>query len=290
MIPYLLVAASCYSFYCYSSTETVYGTTGNAASDAYTWAMTQILPQQAGLQVSNVFYRYTAVKDPSADMTVAIQNENLRGSGYTFREVDDWSGKPGTTINKLVPTGGIDISYWGQGSIDVTGEGSVENASVIYSYSYEPCFDPQSSPECPGYVDPFVVQEVFEYKDPLDDELIQSELDREVVLNDEEQEEKQRLESEKEANNEERLEVALGAVNAALMTAQAVVAAEKLMAMNSHIQNYQVVTIQGGQYKEESALTDAKLPENRKGLRVGLAQQVLHEELVQSQYQRGDKK
>jgi hypothetical protein len=74
------------------------------------------------------------------------------------------------------------------------------------------------------------------------------------------------------------------------MTAQAVAAADKLIAMNNHIQNYQAVEMRGGQYKEEASMTDTKLPENRKGLRVGLAQQILHEEMVQSQYQRGDKK
>ena len=290
MTPYLLVAASCFSCYSYSDTKVVYGTTGNAAADANAWVMSQVLPQQAGLQVSNVFYRYTTVKDPNDPMVVSVQNEDAMGPGYIFREVDDWSGKPGNTINKLVATGGIDISRWGPGSISVEGFGTVQDASVVYSYSYDPCFDPQSSPECPGYIDPYVVQNVFEYKDPLDDEFIKDALDNEVELKDDEAEEEERLQAEKEASKEQRLEVALGAVNAALMTAQAVAAADKLIAMNNHIQNYQAVEMRGGQYKEEASMTDTKLPENRKGLRVGLAQQLLHEEMVQSQYQRGDKK
>jgi hypothetical protein len=96
--------------------------------------MTNVLPQQAGLTVGNVIYQYTTVKNTDDDMVVSVQNENAKGNGYIFKSSDDWSGIPGNTINKVVPVGNIDISYWGDGSIDWTGTGSVTDANVIYTY------------------------------------------------------------------------------------------------------------------------------------------------------------
>ena len=59
--------------------------------------------------------------------------------------------------------------------------------------------------------------------------------------------------------------------------------------MNNIMQNqinntYLTATIPGGQYKETIVLVDAKLPENKAGLRNGLAQQILHEKMVSQQY------
>ena len=60
--------------------------------------MQNILPQQAGLTVGNVIYRYTAVKNIDDDMLVHVQNENALGTGYIFRETDDWSGLEGLSL------------------------------------------------------------------------------------------------------------------------------------------------------------------------------------------------
>jgi len=59
--------------------------------------------------------------------------------------------------------------------------------------------------------------------------------------------------------------------------------------MNGIMQNqlnntYLAATIPGGQYKETIVLVDTKLPENKAGLRNGLAQQLLHEKMVSQQY------
>ncbi len=40
----------------------------------------------------------------------------------------------------------------------------------------------------------------------------------------------------------------------------------------------------GGVYEDVQGYSSERVPENRKGLRVGLAQQLLHTELVNSQY------
>ena len=94
--------------------------------------MTNVLPQQAGLQVSNVIYQYTAIKDPDSDMLVHVQNENAQGDGYIFRETDDWSQLPGNTINKIIPVADLPIQLWGNGSIEVEGDGSVTDPTVAY--------------------------------------------------------------------------------------------------------------------------------------------------------------
>ena len=75
-----------------SYSEEVYGTTNNAAAFGLNWVMTNILPSQAGLEINGLVYQYTAVKDPETGMIVYVQNEYADGSGYIFRNVDDWSG------------------------------------------------------------------------------------------------------------------------------------------------------------------------------------------------------
>ena len=263
-----------------SFSETIFG---QAPVSAYDWVMTQVLPQQAGLQVNAVGYRYTVDKIAEDPLLVHVQNENALGSGYIFRSTDDWSGLPGNTLNKTVPVGNIPIDYWGAGSIQTEGFGTVSDPRVTYSFSYDPCFDPQTSPDCPGWVDPTIQVEISDnYEDPLQDEYIRAEMERKIELEDKEEEERQRK---KVANQKkrERLEVALGAVNAALMTAEAAAQADLLLAMNGHINQF-YTNIPGGSYEESIEYQDKKLPDSKKGLRVGLAQQLLHEEMVQSQY------
>ena len=264
----------------YSSSDTTYGTTGNAASTGLSWVMSNILPRQAGLTVDGVFYRYTTVKDPSDDMLVHVQNEDAQGPGYIFRSTDDWSGLPGNTLTKTVQVGGIPLERWGAGSIQVEGTGSVENASVIYNYKFDPCFDPQADPICPGYIDFNAIYE-FAYSDPLDDELIQAELQRKADLDDKEQ--KQKESEKKESKKDERLEKVLGIVNTSLLAADAASKAAELFAMGAMPLSY-YKDLPGGKYEETLTYRDKNLPDNSKGLRNGLAQQLLHQKMVNMQY------
>jgi hypothetical protein len=278
----VLLAYSCYS---YSDNSPVYGSTGNAASAGYNWVMTNILPQQAGLQVNGVVYRYTAVKNTDDDMVVHVQNENALGPGYIFRSSDDWSGLPGNTINKLVPVDNIDISYWGPGSIEVDGFGTVENAQVVYSYQYDPCFDPQSRPDCPGYVAPvdYSLEDVA-YQENQD--YIQNELDRKKTLKDEEEQEeadRKAILAKKRRENDESLEKLLGLVNTTELSLEQVLKHSELIATNSLSSSY-YNSIPGGTYQETMALIDSKLPDSKRGLRVNLATQILHQKLVDLQY------
>jgi hypothetical protein len=47
---------------------------------------------------------------------------------------------------------------------------------------------------------------------------------------------------------------------------------------------YYATQLDGGAYAETLTLVDGKLPENQLGLRNGLAQQLLHEQLIDLQY------
>lgn len=270
----------------YSYSEEIFESSQNAAINGPAWDMTSVLPPQAGLTVNGVIYRYTTVKNDDDQMLVHVQNENAQGPGYIFRSTDDWSGVPGNTINRLVPVNSVPREFWGDGSIEVEGQGEVTDASVFYTYQYDPCFDPQSSPACPGYKDPFIMElDQAEVVDPLDDEFIQDELDRKANLKDEEEEERQRKKmAQSEKKKDDRLEAALSIANIALATAEAQALANELISMNYIPQTY-YVSIPGGTYEETVRIPDKNLPDNKRGLRNNLAQQILHEKMVKSQYE-----
>ena len=282
----MALASLLYSSYSYSdSTDVVYGSTNNAASDGLRWVMTNILPQQAGLVVNGVIYRYTTVKQTEDDLIVYVQNENAQGEGYIFRSVDDWSGLPQNTINKTVLTGGIESSFWGDGSIEWEGVGSVTDASVVYAYQYDPCFDPQSRPDCPGYkepFDPFSLQQ--DAVNPLDDDLIQQELDRKASLQDEQQEDLDRKKIAAKKKADSRLEKVLGIVNTSLLAADASAKHAELLAMSLMPVSYVATSIPGGVYEDTVVLKDADIKDNGKALRNNLAQQLLHQQMVDLQY------
>ncbi len=280
-----LLAYSCYS---YSSEAPVYGVTNNAASAGYQWVMTNVLPQQLGLTVGNVIYRYTTEKERADAMLVHVQNENARGSGYIFRETDDWSGVDGNTISKIVPVPDIDISFWGAGSIEVEGTGTVLDPQVFYTYKYTPCEDQQSDPECPGYVDPMAAVAMAEVvMSQESDEYMQDEMDRKANLKsqkeDEEKKEREKTLSKEEV--EERLEKLLGVINTDLMAQESQALHDALASINYLPTSY-LRQVNGGEYRDARRLQDAELPRNNKSARVGLAQQVLHDKMVQSQYQK----
>ena len=252
--------------------------------------MQNVLPQQAGLEVNNVIYRYTAVKDEAADMTVTVQNEDALNPGqYIFREVDDWSQRPGKAIYKVIPQPNVLIDRWGDGSITVTGEGSVEDATVVYDYRYEPCFDPQSSPECPGYV-PVIpdiyepdLTDIYEQNDRFVED---NELKKEIIADDGDDEERDRKKAMIQ-KRKERLEIALGAINSALLTADAQAKHSQLMALSIIPNSYTIQKIPVTVYEETVSLDGGKIPDNKKAKRVNFAQQVMHEKMVQQQYKTG---
>ena len=255
--------------------------TGQARTTAYDWVMQNVLPQQAGLTVGTVVYRYEAVKNVEDDMVVYVSNENALGDGYIFREADDWSGLPGNKIYKVIGVGDIPIEAWGDGSIEIDGTGQVVDPSVVYSYRYDPCFDPQSDPSCPNYVipyDPSLIP-VVEFNDPLQDELVLAEMAKQAKIDEEEEYERKQRNNKIKVN----LEKMLGGLNMSAMTAQASITEQALFAMNYIPRSY-TGSLNGGVYADTVVLVDGKLPDNKKAKRVGLAQQLLHEKMVEAQY------
>lgn len=245
--------------------------------------MSNVLPQQAGLQVSGVIYQYTAVKDPSADMLVHVQNENAQDTGYIFRETDDWSGLPGNTINKLVSVNDIPIQLWGDGSIEVEGEGSVSNPNVAYTYKYDPCFVPQSNPTCPGYVSPIPEAETIEPYNALDDQaVLAATQETDPDLFDRDGKNRREVKKAEDDRLEKGLAASENALNIASETSQDFMVAA--MANQKQFSPYYAAKIEGGVYQETIALPTKDIPDNKRGLRNNLAQQVLHEKMVKSQY------
>ena len=282
-----------YPYYCYSDNiAPYYGTTGNAAQGGYSWSMKDILPAPPGLDINGVFYRYTANKNPEDDMKVHVQNKNANGTGYIFRDTEDWSGSPGgIEVRKVIGIGDIPREAWGDGSIEVEGTGTVNNASVIYSYKVDPCYDPQFSPSCPGYKVPVpVIPEVkLEIYDATQDEYVNLSNEEKVSIEENEERLSEKEEEEKEAEEEKkrkyRLEKLMSVADAAALFAENQVIKQMNSIMQNQINNtYLAATIPGGQYKETIVLVDTKLPENKAGLRNGLAQQLLHEKMVSQQY------
>lgn len=279
----LVLSLVCSASYSYS--DTIYGVTTNAAANGFNWAMANVLPQQAGLQVNNVIYQYTAIKDPSADMLVHVQNENAQGDGYIFRETDDWSGLPGNRINKIVAVNDIPIGFWGRGSIEVEGTGSVADPNVIYTYKYDPCYDPQSNPSCPGYLPPIPPPpepNLDSYNALSDEAVLEATKETDPELFD--RDGKNRRENREEPDD--RLEKGLAASENALDIASDVSQDFMISAITNQARfdPYYQKQIEGGVYVETVSLPTKDIPDNRRGLRNGLAQQVLHEQMIKLQY------
>ena len=288
----LLVASSSY---CYS--DTTYHSTNNAAAEALAWAMKNVLPDSASpyisVEVNGLAYQYTMVKDPDADATVTISNEDNANPGEDiFSETDNWSGVPGGTIRKYFRFGYTDSSRWGDGEISVEGEGTVTDPFVIYNYKMVVddnylCVSPLSDPSCPGYA-----QALSEYlaslaeppsvSDPYYDEWVQAELNREADSQDEEE-----IETAEQNEIEDDLEEQLGGENnidqlVDGLTQQKILAD---LAQNPKIVPYYAKQIPGGIYEETIVLPASNYPDNKRAMR-SLASDANHRSMVRSQYER----
>ena len=104
-----------------------------------------------GMDISGVLYNYKVVKDVEDDFVVTVQNKDAE-DGYIFQDTEDWSGKHGMRIQKVIPLPYTPIEKFGDGSIETTGTGTIEDATVIYMYRWDECRNPQNNENCPGYV------------------------------------------------------------------------------------------------------------------------------------------
>lgn len=280
--------------YCYS--DTTYASTNNAAQNGLRWAMTNILPDHTQpfltVEINGLTYRYTMVKDKDADAVVTMSNEDLANPGQNiFENKDDWSQLHGGTIRKFFRIDYSNANRWGEGSLDIEGEGSIENPYVIYNYkqvideTMQKCYlTPLADPMCPGYDDALSDYisnlQAPEVDDPFYDEWVQANLADEAEKPKEEEIEE--IEEEKE---EESLEEQLGgdSIEAMVDTSeQAGILAE--LAQTPKLDQYYATSLQGGVYEETLKLPSISYPDNRRALR-NLASDANHNTMVRSQYE-----
>lgn len=270
--------ALCFS--CSSQSEVVYGT---STATGLNWVMTNILPAYTGLEVNGLVYQYTTVKDPESEMVVYVQNENAQGDGYIFQFADNWTGQPGNTIRRKFVMPNILSDFWGDGSITWTGEGSVEDANVIYTYKYDSCFDPQSDPACPGYKDEVEVPDI-PFVDPLNDEFVIMQMEQQAKI-DAEAEEDDRRRRQKESTIDAALENLLGdGINPKLV--DLALQAKALSALYRVLPVDYYDPLDGGEYLETIKLNGGEIQDNRQGRQAVFRQQALHDAMVNSQYER----
>jgi len=263
--------------------EYLYGITGNMAGTGHTWGMNIGPSGSQSLKINGVFYQYTPVKNTEDDMVVHVRNKRV-GGGYIFSSTDDWSGlQGGIPITKGFVIDNLPIELWGDGSIDVEGTGSVTDANVVYSYKYNnDCLTPMSDPSCSGYTDAVLSMmgkaKVDGY-DPMGDENIANVLDEKADLDEE-------LEKEEDTDSD-KLEKILSSVDDSVLSANVLAQNILMFAMtnSSNMNPYYDKKLAGGVYKETVVLDGGNLPDNQKGARAGLAQQLLHTKMVGMQYE-----
>jgi len=281
MIRLLVVLLTFYTANAHS--EYLYGISGNMAGTGHTWGMNIGPSNTRGLRINGVYYQYTPVKNTEDDMVVYVRNKKI-GGGYIFESSDDWSGLPGgipITRGFLVDNSPIEL--WGDGSIDVEGTGSVKDANVIYSYKYNnDCLTPMSDPSCPGYTDAVLSMmnnTTVESYDSLSDKNITDVLDEKIDLEED-------TDEEEVDEDKDMLENILSSVDDSVLTAN-VISQNLLMyslTRSSNMNPYYIKKLEGGTYKETVVLDGGNLPDNKKGARAGLAQQLLHTQMVGMQY------
>lgn len=282
-------------FWHYSWADSIYGVTNNAVQDALSWSMTGVLPDftspNVTLQVNGITYYYVMSKDPAEDVKVYVRNEDAVNGGYVFEEVDDWSGLPGNSIQKNFRFPGIPGEQWGQGSMDVEGNGTISDPSMIYSYRMDitpdqvVCVNPLSDPTCPGFLNA-----VYKYVSGI-----------QVMTPDEEfyeywlefkESQKVELEEDDEAEipleeDEEDLELLLRSDPAVggLIDIKKQEQTLKSLANVTLIHPYYEVEYQGSDYPDKNIIEDKKMPDNNRALRQ-LAGSARYYSMVRSQYDR----
>ena len=232
--------------------------------------MSNVLPNNDTLVVNGVIYRYTALKDPNSAFIVNVQNKD-RSDGYVFRTTDDWTGKPSGTINRLVSLDNIPISLFGDGEIATTGEGSIQDPTVIYTYRYEPK-DPSLDFQVPEW-------DIYNYSD--DQAVMDAMRETDPDLYD--------RDNKKQRNQDkgDRLEKALRASGEALDIASDINQDAIIQAMSGlvKISPYYGKVISGGSYGDSLSIPTTDIPDNKRGLRNNLAQQIKHQQMVDTQYE-----
>ena len=277
----LLLLSYSFSVHAYS-----FGYTPNVAINGLEWTMTPTYLGAngiGGMDISGVTYKYTPIKNKEDDYIVTLENDKV-GGGYVFQDVQDWSQREGgTEVRRTIALPYTPLAVFGAGRLKEEGTGSIENADVRYIYRFDPCFDPQSDPNCPGYKKPKPppLPEIPDY-DALQDESVaiaQAETDRKLL--DDEQAEKE----DEEEEEEESLEFMLADVENALTIANEIAQSVILQQLNNvtNLTNYYVSTIPDNYYPDAVALQGGTIVDNRRALR-SLSQDARMNEMIEEQY------
>ena len=265
-----------------------------------TWSMPGVLPEGAygslpyvKVEIHGLTYRYTMIKDPDTGVTVYVRNKDLDNDSYIFQEEDRWAeGNPGGTIQKFIRFPYTDASRFGDGSIDIEGDGNIVDAHATYNYKMTVddqlmmcSATPLSDPSCPGFD-----QALLDYLNSLDvnpddpyyDEWVQANLSQNDEVEDpgpvkETKEPEERLSNlEKDLGGENTIEDLVDTTQEKLFTALALVPT---------IDPYYIIDIPGGEYKDALKLEDTEIPDNPRAMR-SLATDANHRKMVRSQYDR----
>ena len=277
----LLLLSYSFSVHAYS-----FGYTPNVAISGLEWTMTPTYLGANGIDgmdVSGVTYKYTPIKNKEDDYIVTLENDKV-GGGYVFQDVQNWSQREGgIEVRRTIALPYTPLAIFGDGRLKQEGTGSIEGADVRYIYRFDPCFDPQSDPNCPGYKKPKPppLPEIPDY-DALQDESVaiaQAETDRKLL--DDEQADKE----EEEEEEEESLEFMLADVENALTIANEIAQSVILQQLNqvTNLTNYYVSTIPDNYYPDAVALQGGTIVDNRRALR-SLSQDARMNEMIEEQY------
>ena len=273
--------------FCSSSIQAYsFGYTPNVAISGLEWTMTPTYLGAngiGGMDVSGVTYKYTPIKNKEDDYIVTLENDKV-GGGYVFQDVQNWSQREGgIEVRRTIALPYTPLAIFGDGRLKQEGTGSIENADVRYIYRFDPCFDPQSDPNCPGYKKPKPppLPEIPDY-DALQDESVaiaQAETDRKLL--DDEQADKE----EEEEEEEESLEFMLADVENALTIANEIAQSVILQQLNNvtNLTNYYVSVIPDNYYPDAVALQGGTIVDNRRALR-SLSQDARMNEMIEEQY------
>ena len=273
--------------FCSSSVNAyTFGYTPNVAISGLEWTMTPTYLGAdgiGGMDVSGVTYKYTPIKNKEDDYIVTLENDKV-GGGYVFQDVQNWSQREGgIEVRRTIALPYTPLALFGDGRLKEEGTGSIEGADVRYIYRFDPCFDPQSDPSCPGYKKPPPppLPDIPDY-DALQDESVaiaQAETDRKLL--DDEQAEKE----ENEEEDEESLEFMLADVENALTIANEIAQSIILQQLNNvtNLTNYYVSTIPDNYYPDAVALQGGTIVDNRRALR-SLSQDARMNEMIEEQY------
>jgi hypothetical protein len=221
--------------------------------------MQNVLPAETGLVVNGIAWRYSVDKNAADPFFVNIEQNSVAGSRlFTF--TDNWTGLPGNNIVRGAPLNLLGENM-ASGALTTDGFGTVFNPSIVYTYQYDPCAEPTLG--CPNFVPSAPTVEIPSY-----------ELEN-ATLRDEDQEDLERRQM-MQKRTERAREAGSNAVAQATLAAQ-------FFALDIVPTSY-YVALEGGDI-QDSFLPGKDISDNKRGRRMGFAQQRLHSEMVNAQYE-----